>query len=183
MYMDTVERKLIEFIHSSKENLEDANYCNQLTYELLEIIKLQHKGTTFKEKQYKNRHDLHVNMAKYYVKAFQVFYAIQKLKDIASIFEIDVGDKSDTKPRKSELDIAYKCINHIKKIQNTAKELDAIKLIDNQTFLPSLEEMDKIVKETKTIIKQTEILVLFKNCELFLEKIKFNEFKKLFSHV
>ena len=182
--MDTIEKKLIEFIHSSNENLENANYCNQLTSELLEIIKLQHNGLTFKEKKYKNRHDLHINMAKYYVKAFQVFYAIKKVKKLASILQMDAMDKQPVEPN-TELDIAYKCINHIENLQNISKLLDAIliKIMNTETFLLSLEEMDKIVSETKTLTKKTETVLLFKNCELFLEKRKFNDFEKLFSNL
>lgn len=180
--MDTVEKKLIEFIHSSNENLDNETYCNQLTSEILQIIKLEHKGLSFKEKNYKNRHDLHVNMAKYYVKAFQVFYAIHQLKGLASILQIDSCTKEKSEPN-TELDIAYNCVEHIEKIQNLSKLLDVNKLMNTETFLLSLEEMDKTVIETKKIIKQTETLVLFKNFELFLEKRKFNDLQKLFSNV
>jgi len=184
--MDTVEKKLIEYIHSSKENLENATYCNQLTSELLEIIKLQHKGTKFKGTDYKNKHTLHINMAKYYVKAFQVFYAINKVKLLVSIMEIDSSICKDTllDPKTHE-DVAYNCIYHIKKMHDVSKTLNTIidKLINNETFLPSLEEMDKIVKETKINIKTIELNLLIKNYELFLEKIKFNDFTKIFSNL
>jgi hypothetical protein len=182
--MDTVEKELIKFIHSSNENLENVNYCNELTSELLQVIKLEHKGFDFKENTYKNRHTLHINMAKYYVKAFQVFYAIKNLEKIVSILHVDVDPKK-TEEVDKDRDIAYKCIDHIEKIKDISKLLDAIlmKIMDDKTFLPSLEEMDKIVIETKTLIQKTEIVVLFKNFELFLEKKKFNEFTKLFSNV
>ena len=178
--MDTVEKELIKFIHSSNENLENVNYCNELTSELLQIIKLEHKGFSFKEKTYKNRQALHINIAKYYVKAFQVFYAITNLDKLVFILDVETK-KINIEPSK---DIAYKCMEHIEKIKDISKLLDAILIkIMDKTFLLSLEEMDKIVIETKTLIKKTEIDVLFKNFELFLEKKKFNDFTKLFSNV
>ena len=123
---------------------------------------------------------LHINIAKYYVKAFQVFYAITNLDKLVFILDVETK-KINIEPSK---DIAYKCMEHIEKIKDISKLLDAILIkIMDKTFLLSLEEMDKIVIETKTLIKKTEIDVLFKNFELFLEKKKFNDFTKLFSNV
>lgn len=185
--MDIVETKLIDFIKSSEENLENATYCNRLTTELLEIIKLQHKGNIFKGNEYKNIHELHINMAKYYVKVFQVFYAIKGIKVLTEILQIesdDVGDENIKNPITND-EIAYNCIIHIKKLHKLSKSLDIIltQLFDSKTFLPSLEEMNKIVTETKLIIKRIEPILLFKNFELILEKKKYSDFEKKISNL
>ena len=181
--MDIVETKLIEFIKSSEENLESATYCNRLTSELLEIIKLEHKSNVFKGIKYNNIHELHINMAKYYVKVFQVFYAIKKIKVLTDILQIDIDVGDIIQNPVTNDDIAYNCIIHIKKLHKLSKLLDINQLFDSNTFLPSLEEMDKIVTETKLIINDIEPIVLFKNFELILEKKKYSDFEKKISNL
>ena len=183
--MDIVEIKLIEFIKSSEENLENVKYCNQLTSELLEIVNLEHKGNKFKGKEYTNKYELHINIAKYYVKAFQVYYAIKRINVLTDILQIesdDIGDEQIQNPLTND-DIAYNCIVHIKKLHKLSKSLNINQLFDSKTFLPSLEEMNKIVIETKLIIKDIEPIVLFKNFELILEKKKYTEFEKKISNL
>jgi hypothetical protein len=82
-----IEKKLIEFMHETNENM-NVTYSNRLAAELLEIIKLQHVGLTFKGKKYSDSEKLHYNMAKYYVKAFQVYYAIKKIKKLTIVPEM-----------------------------------------------------------------------------------------------
>ena len=61
------------------------------------------------------------------------------------------------------------------------------KILENlmkDTFLPSLEEMDEIVLETKKNIQQIIYPKnLFNTIELFSEKNKLIELKKLFSNL
>ena len=76
--MDEIERKLIAFIRTMDEDL-DAHYCNQLTAELLEIVKVKQTSNTFKKVQYTNQKKLKVDIAKYYVKGAQIYSAIQKI--------------------------------------------------------------------------------------------------------
>ena len=185
--MDNIEKKLIEFIQSSNENM-NVTYSNQLASELLDIITLQHKGVTFKGKTYSNRQQLHYNMAKYYVKAFQVYYAIKKIKRVTLVPELQELKEFDLpfllEPL-SDLHIAYNYMFHLKQIDESYTKLD--KILENlikDTFLPSLEEMDKIVLETKKIIQQIiHPKNLFNTIEFFSEKNKLIELKKLFSNL
>jgi hypothetical protein len=185
--MDIVEKKLIEFIYESEENM-NVTYSNQLAAELLTIIKIQHKGNKFKGKTYSNIPSLHYNMAKYYVKAFQVYYAIQKIKKVKIVPELqEMKDHSLTSLVEplSDLHIAYNYAYHLKQIYELYVTLDKIldRLIKD-TFLPSLEEMDEIVLETKKIIRQIiRPKNLFDTIELFNEKKQFTELKKLFSNL
>jgi hypothetical protein len=185
--MDNIEKKLIEFIHASNENM-NVNYSNQLASELLDIITLQHTGLIFKGKTYLNRQKLHYNMAKYYVKAFQVYYAIKKIKKVTIVPEIqdvkDIDLPFLLQPL-SDLHIAYNYMFHLKQIHESYIKLDKImEKLMKDTFLPSLEEMDKIVLETKKIIQQIIYPKnLFNTIELFNEKKKLIELKKLFSNL
>ena len=181
--MDIVEKKLIEFMDSSEHYIEDVDYCNHLASEILEIIQLQHKGTTFKGKKYPNKQQLHYNMAKYYVKAFQVYYSIKKIKELIEPFKDDlhtIDVSYSIQPPISEKHVAYNCVVHAKHMYDTSGLLDTIKIVDKHAFLPSLEEMDKIVAETKSMIQIIQPTLLIKNAELFLEK---KEFQKIFSLV
>ena len=185
--MDIVEKKLIEFMHESNETM-NVTYSNQLASELLEIIQLQHTGVRFKGKMYTDKQKLHYNMAKYYVKAFQVYYAIQKVKKITIVPELDdVRDMhfESLKEPLSDLHIAYNFAFHLKQIYESYITLDKIigKLSKN-TFLLSLEEMDEIVLETKkTIQKIVRPKNLLDTIELFSEKKQLTELKKLFSNL
>jgi hypothetical protein len=185
--MDIVEKKLIDFLHESDENM-NVTYSNQLAAELLTIIKMQHKGHTFKGKTYSNTQQLHYTMAKYYVKAFQVYYSIQKIKKVSFVHELqevkDYDFPSLVEPL-SDLHIAYNYAYHFKQIHESYTTLDKIvdKLIKD-TFLPSLEEMDEIVLETKKNIRQIiRPKNLLDTIELFSEKRQFTELKKLFSNL
>ena len=86
----------------------------------------------------------------------------------------------------SDLHIAYNYAFHLKEIEKSYTRLEKIlaKVINADTFLPSLEEMDEIVAETKKII-QTIIhpTQLFNTIELFSEKKQLTEIQKLFSNV
>ena len=85
----------------------------------------------------------------------------------------------------SELHIAYNFAFHLKEIHKSYITLDKIldKLSKN-TFLPSLEEMDEIVLETKkTIQKIIRPKNLLDTIELFSEKKQLTELKKLFSNL
>jgi hypothetical protein len=185
--MDIVEKKLIEFIHESDE-IMNVTYSNQLAAELLTIIKLQHKGHLFKGKTYSDIQQLHYNMAKYYVKAFQVYYAIQKIKKVTIVPELQEMKNHDlpslVEPL-SDVHIAYNYAYHLKQIYESYATLD--KIVDNMikdTFLPSLEEMDKIVLETKKHIHQIiHPKNLVDTIELFSEKKVFTELKNLFSNL
>jgi hypothetical protein len=185
--MDNIEKKLIEFMHESNENM-NVTYSNQVAAELLNIINLHHNGVVFKGNTYSNKDKLHYNMAKYYVKAFQVYYAIKKSKKHNIVHEIeyvkDVNLPYLLEPL-SELHIAYNYAFHLKQIHESYINLDRIleKLIKN-TFLPSLEEMDEIVLETKKNIQQIIYpKKLFNTFELFSEKRQLTELKKLFSNL
>ena len=185
--MDNIEKKLIEFMHETNENM-NVTYSNRLATELLEIIKLQHVGLTFKGKKYSDSEKLHYNMAKYYVKTFQVYYAIKKIKKLTIVPEMHDVKNIDlpflVEPS-NELHIAHNYAFHLKQIHELYVNLDKIleKLINN-TFLPSLEEMDKIVLETKKNIQQIIYPKnLFSTIELFSEKRQLTELKKLFSNL
>ena len=185
--MDNIEKKLIEFIDTSNETM-NVKYSNQLAAELLDIIKIQHAGLTFKGKTYSNRQQLHYNMAKYYVKAFQVYYAINKVKKLTIVPELQEVKEFNLpyllEPL-SDLHIAYNYIFHLKQMHESYIKLD--KILENlmkDTFLPSLEEMDEIVLETKKNIQQIIYPKnLFNTIELFSEKNKLIELKKLFSNL
>ena len=182
--MDIVEKQLIEFMYSSEHHIENVDYCNHLASELFEIIQIQHKGK-FKGTKYPNKQQLHYNMAKYYVKAFQVFFSIKKIKDLMAPFKADlhtIDVSYSVQMPISENHIAYNCVVHAKHMYDTSGPLDTIllKLVDKNTFLPSLEEMDEIVAETKSVIQIIQPKLLLKNAELFLEKM---EFQKIFSLV
>jgi hypothetical protein len=184
--MDNIEKKLIEFMYASNENM-NVTYSNQIAAELLDIIKLQHKGVIFKGKTYSNRQQLHYNMAKYYVKAFQVYYAINKIKKliVPELDEVKEFNLPYLLEPLSDLHIAYNYIFHLKQMHESYIKLD--KILENlmkDTFLPSLEEMDEIVLETKKNIQQIIYPKnLFNTIELFSEKNKLIELKKLFSNL
>lgn len=182
--MDIIEKQLIEFMEEDEKM--DVHYSNQLAAELLAIINLQHRGNKFKGKSYDNH--LNYNMAKYYVKAFQVYYAIKKIQKLHIVPELqevkDVEFPSLVDPV-NDLHIAYNYAYHLKQIYESYKNLDKImdRLIKD-TFLPSLEEMDEIVLETKKNIRQIIYPKnLFNTIELFSEKKQFTELKKLFSNL
>ena len=185
--MDIVEKKLIEFMHESSETM-NVTYSNQLASELLEIIQLQHTGVRFKGKTYTDKQKLHYNMAKYYVKAFQIYYAIQKVKKLTLVPEMDeikdIQFESLKEPL-SDLHIAYNYAFHLKQIHNSYITLDKIlDKLSKKTFLLSLEEMDEIVLETKkTIQKIIRPKNLLDTIELFSEKKQLTELKKLFSNL
>ena len=85
----------------------------------------------------------------------------------------------------TDLHIAYNYAFHLKEIHKSYITLDKIigKLFKN-TFLPSLEEMDEIVLETKkTIQKIVRPKNLLDTIELFSEKKQLTELKKLFSNL
>jgi hypothetical protein len=183
--MDIIEKQLIEFMEEN-ENM-DVHYSNQIAAEILVIIKLKHAGNRFKGKTY-DKEQLHYNMAKYYVKAFQVYYAIKKIQKLHIVPELqevkDVEFPSLVEPL-SDLHIAYNYAYHLKQIYESYITLDKIvdKIIKD-TFLTSLEEMDEIVLETKKNIRQIIYPKnLFDTIELFSEKKQFTELKKLFSNL
>jgi hypothetical protein len=172
-------------MHESDETM-NVTYSNQLASELLTIIQLQHKGNTFKGKTYSDKQKLHYNMAKYYVKAFQVYYAIKKVKNInIELEEVKDHDFPFVLQPVHEIEIAYNYAYHLKQIHESYTTLDKIivQLMKN-TFLPSLEEMDEIVLETK---KKIQTIIYPKNLlntiELFSEKKQFTELKNLFSNL
>jgi hypothetical protein len=189
--MDMVEKKLIEFMHSLNENLENAKYCNQLTSELLEIIYLQHKGSMFKGVNYDNKQKLQIDIAKYYVKAFQIYSAIQKAKKIINLLGIGneinqiVEFPFSVQPPVSDLHIAYNYSIHVHRFQKLNHIFDTIEnqIQNENTFLPSLEEMDQLVNKTKKTIQDIEIPQLIKTIELFLEKKQFQDLQKIFSNI
>ena len=183
--MDIVETKLIEFMYESDENM-NVSYSNQLASELLTIIQLQHKGNMFKGKTYSDTDKLHYDMAKYYVKAFQVYYSIKKAKKInIELPEVKDYDFPFIVEPLHDIEIAYNYAYYLKQIHESYTTLDKILIqLMNNTFLPSLEEMDEIVLETK---KNIQTIVYPKNLlntiELFSEKKQFTELKKLFSNL
>jgi len=182
-----IEKKLIEFMHETTE-IMDVNYSNQLAAELLTIINLTHKGKKFKEKTYSDVKQLHYNMAKYYVKAFQVYYAIQQIKKFDIVPEIHIVKNIDIpfllEPL-SEFHVAYNYAYQLKQIHEIYTKLDNIVLkLCNDTFLPSLEEMDQLVLETKQNIQQIiHPKNLLNTIELFSEKKQLIDLKKLFSNI
>lgn len=188
--MDVIEKKLIEFMHSSDEDLENATYCNQLTSEVLELVRLQHKGLSFKRNQYENKQKLQVNIAKYYVKGFQIHSAIQKAKKLINLLGIsnDISElvnlPYEVQLPISELHIAYNYTIHLHRIQKLIHVFDTIEkeLTNEHTFLPSLEEMDKLVDKTKKTIQNIETTQIINTIELFLEKKQFQDLQKLFSN-
>ena len=187
--MDIVETKLIEFMKSTDEYLEDVDYCNQLTSELLEIIKLQHVGKIFKGKKYENVDKLHIDMAKYYVKAFQLYSALQVIEKIdifgfhnITINEIKYIPISVITPITS-LHIAYNYLVELKIIYEIKNMLlhNLDRMINNNTFLLSLEEMNNLVMYTKEKIKIiTHPKKLLNTIELYNEKKIVEELKKYF---
>ena len=95
----------------------------------MDIIKIQHTGLTFKGKTYSNRQQLHYNMAKYYVKAFQVYYAINKIKKLTIVPELQEVKEFNLpyllEPL-SDLHIAYNYIFHLKQMHESYIKLDKI---------------------------------------------------------
>jgi hypothetical protein len=143
----------------------------------------------FKGKIYPNIEKLHINMAKYYVKAFQIHSAIQKSKMLINLLGADnkITDLDNFPPLVqlpiSELHIAYNYTLHICRVQKIIHIFDIIEneLIKEHTFLPSLEEINKLVDKTKKTIKDIEIMQFINTIELFLEKQQFQELQNLFS--
>jgi hypothetical protein len=176
-------------MHSSDENLENATYCNQLTSELLQLIQLQHKGFTFKGIQYENKQKLRVNMAKYYVKAFQIYSALQVIENIdifgfhnITIEELKYIPVSVITPTTS-LHVAYNYLVELKIIYEIKTMLlqNLDRMIKNNTFLLSLEEMDSLVIDTKEKIKFiTYPKKMLNTIELYNEKKIIEELKKYF---
>ena len=178
-----IEKKLIEFMHETTEDM-NVDYSNKLAAELFTIVQLTHKGNIFKGKTYSN--NLDYKIAKYYVQAFQIYYAIQKIKKITfpEIHLVKNLDLPFLLEPFNELHIAYNYAFHLKQIHESYEKLDNILKLINNTFLPSLEEMDELVLETKKIIQQIiHPKNLFNTIELFSEKRKLIELKKLFSNL
>jgi hypothetical protein len=177
--MEIVEKRLIEILKTTDEYLEDATYCNKLTSEILEIIQLYHTGNEFKGKIYPDIEKLHVNMAKYYVKAFQVYSVLQVIEntDIFSFHDITIEELLKlpivTLQPTTTFNIAY---NYAVELKHVYEEKEALmhnldKMIGNDTFLLSLEEMNKLVLETKEqISKITSYTKLLNILELYNEK-------------
>jgi hypothetical protein len=192
--MDDIERKLIPFIKTMDEDLENAHYCNQLTVELLEIVKVKQTSNIFKQVQYTNQKELKVNIAKYYVKGAQIYSAIQKInvldkltqihpelseKDIKLIMQLPSEIKEDTHLE----GIVYNYAIQFRKMYECHEALKLILgKIMGDTFLPSLEEMDKLVLQTKEWIRKIKGIDVLDRIELYAEKKKFVELnKKIFS--
>ena len=188
--MDEIERKLIAFIRTMDEDL-DAHYCNQLTAELLEIVKVKQTSNTFKKVQYTNQKKLKVDIAKYYVKGAQIYSAIQKInmwtrihpelseEDINLIRKLPCEVKEDTHLE----GIVY---NYAIQFRKMYEGHEALKLILDKvmadTFLPSLEEMDELVVQTKEVIRKIKGVDVLDRIELYAEKKKFVELnEKIFS--
>ena len=177
--MDIVEKRFIEIIKTTDEYLEDANYCNKLTSEILEIIELYQTDTIFKGKYYPDIKKLHVDMAKYYVKAFQVYSALQVIEniDILGIHNVTIDEllilPIVTLQPVTSMNIAYNYLIELKHLYETKKSLMHIfnRMINNDTFLLSLEEMDELVLETKEKIKVlNSYKKLLNTLELYNEK-------------
>ena len=177
--MEIVEKRLIEILKTTDEYLEDATYCNKLTSEILEIIQLHHTGNEFKGRIYPDIEKLHVNMAKYYVKAFQVYSALQVIEntDIFSFHDITIDELLKLpivmlQPT-TTFNIAY---NYAIELKRVFEEKEALmhnldKMIENDTSLLSLEEMDKLVLETKEQISKIKSYTKLLNIlELYNEK-------------
>ena len=177
--MDIVEKRFIEILKTTDEYLEDAPYCNKLTSEILEIIQLFQTTTTFKGKTYPDIDKLHVKMAKYYVKAFQVYSALQVIEnvDILKFHNVTINELL-TLPTVmiqpvTTMDIAYNYAIELKRVYEIKKTLmnHLNKIADNDTFLLSLEEMDELVLETKKEISVLNSYTkLFHILELYNEK-------------
>jgi len=172
--MDIVEKRFIEILKTTDEYLEDATYCNKLTSEILEIIQLYHTTAIFKGKTYPDINKLHINMAKYYVKAFQIYSALQVIEnvDILKIHNITVEELLSlpnvmVQPV-STLNIAYNYLIELKRVYETKQTLmkNLNRMIDNDTFLLSLEEMNELVLETK---EQISVLKSYKKLDNILE--------------
>ena len=177
--MDVVEKRFIEILKTTDEYLEDASYCNKLASEILEIIQLYHTTTTFKGKTYPDMNKLHIKMAKYYVKSFQIYSALQVIEnvDVLKFHNVTIDDLL-TLPTVmiqpvTTMDIAYNYAIELKRVYETKTLLmnNLNRIVDNDTFLLSLEEMDELVLETK---KQISVLnsytKLFHILELYNEK-------------
>jgi len=186
--MDIVEKNLIEFLKSTDEYLEDVRYCNKLTAELLEIIELEHSGNTFKGKLYPDIKQLHVNMAKYYVKAFQVYSALQVIEniDLFKLHNITV-DELKTVPSLAlqpltTFNIAVNYIVELKNVYETKERLmyNLGRINNEDTFLLSLEEMDELVKEVKEQISALTYTTLLNTLELYNEKKIIEDFRNYF---
>jgi hypothetical protein len=192
--MEEIERKLILFIKTMDEDLEDAHYCNQLTSELLEIVKVNQTSTTFKQVHYTNQNELNVNIAKYYVKGAQIYSAIQKINvldqltqlhpelseaDIKLIQQLPSEMKEDTHLE----GIVYNYAIQFRKMYECHEALKVILgKIMGDTFLPSLEEMDELVVQTKEWIRKIKGMDVLDRIELYTEKKKFVELnEKIFS--
>jgi hypothetical protein len=178
--MDLIEKKFIDFIQTTDEDIENVNYCNNLASEILQIIQIQHHGTTFKNKKYTNENKLHHDMAKYYVQAFQVYYAIQKIKHLQIFTEIEYPLQYPLENPLHDLYVVYNYIFHLQNTQDSYIKLNNIEssLFNKNTFLPSLEEMNSIVIQTKKCIHDLNIRQLFNISELYVEKKKIKELKK-----
>jgi hypothetical protein len=160
--MDQIESKFIHFIKTTDASIEHHDYCNTLASEILQIIELQHKGLYFKRKKYSNQTTLHHNMAKYYVQAFQIYYAIEKMKEIELIMR-DI-EESQLKQDKH----AYTFIKYVESKQNNFNILHSIlSSLFQDTFLPTLEEMDTLVLETKKNISDINLRQIFYLLELY----------------
>jgi hypothetical protein len=191
--MDEIERKLILFIKTMNEDLEDAQYCNKLTAELLEIVKVKQTTNTFKNVQYTNKKELKVNIAKYYVKGAQIYSAIQKInmnkwvqvhpelseEDITLIRNLPSEIKEDTHLE----GIVYNYAIQFRKMYEWHEILKSIvDKIMGDTFLPSLEEMDELVQQTKELMRNIIGTDFLDRIELYSEKKKFVELsEKIFS--
>jgi hypothetical protein len=177
--MDIVEKKFIDILKTTDEYLQDATYCNKLTEEILEIIQLFHTDTTFKGKTYPDMNKLHLNMAKYYVKAFQVYSAIQVIENVdilgfhnVTIDELILLPNVMIQPV-TTMNIAYNYAIELKRVYETKKRLmnNLNRMVNNDTFLLSLEEMDELVLETKEqILVLNSYTKLLNILELYNEK-------------
>jgi hypothetical protein len=184
--MDNFERKLIPLIKNMDDNLEDASYCNKLTKEILQIVKLKLKTAKFKNKKYVNKNELMINIAKYYVKGAQIYSAINKNTKLMlpDLSEEDIQEISDDEKEDTTLhNIIHNYAIQVKTLRKYYKT--AIAILDKlmaDTFLPSLEEMNILVMDTKQLIKKINALNVLDRIELYFEKKKFDEFQeKIFS--
>ena len=177
--MDIVEKRFIEILKTTDEYLEDATYCNKLTKEMLEIIQLFHTTTTFKGKTYPDMDSLHINMAKYYVKAFQLYSALQKIEkvDILGFHNVSIDELLKLPDVMIQpvttMNIAYNYAIELKRVYEIKKTLmnKLNTIVDNDTFLLSLEEMDELVLTTKEQISVLNSYTKLLNIlELYNEK-------------
>jgi len=184
--MDKVERELIPLIKNMDDNLENANYCNKLANELLHIIKLKLKTTTFKRVTYPNKKELMINIAKYYVKGAQIYSALKKNTKLL-LPELSEEDlqliSSEEKEDITLHNIVYNYVIQVKILHGYYKlAIDILDKLMADTFLPSLEEMDILIMDTKQLIKKIKSLNILNRIELFSEKKKFDEVQeKIFS--